>query len=195
MPDQTAGEMFRPIIPKPDLDARVAAMGAELLDRYGGRAVTTVTMLSGAAIFTADLLGHMQGADVNMQFLKTASYSGTTRGEHVDVSAGILDPKSIAGHDVLLIDDILDSGHSLHVALALINAYEPRSVATCVLLKKIGTQIEPYPDDADYVGFEIDDLFVIGYGMDYDNRYRNLRYIAEFDQGIHDRLQERIRSA
>jgi len=183
---------FRAVISKADLDARVAGLGAELQELYAGRELTTVTMLSGAAIFTADLLSSMQGVDVNMQFLKTASYAGTQRSEHVDVSAGILDPRSIHGHDVLLIDDILDSGHSLHVAMALINAYEPRSVRSAVLLRKRGTQQPEYTEDADIVGFEIDDLFVIGYGMDYNNKYRNLRYIAEFDEHTHRRLRDSI---
>ena len=185
---------FRPVIDKPELDARVAALGAELQSRYAGRELTTVTMLSGAAIFTADLLSSMQGVDVNMQFLKTASYAGTERTEHVDVSAGILDPRSIHGHDVLLIDDILDSGHSLHIALGLINAYEPRSVRTAVLLRKRGTQQPQYTERADFVGFEIDDLFAIGYGMDYNNKYRNLRYIAEFDEDTHRRLRDTIQN-
>ncbi|MEL6329114.1 MAG: phosphoribosyltransferase family protein [Planctomycetota bacterium] len=171
-----------PLIGPDALHARVDAMGDELSARFGGGPITTVSLLSGAVFFTADLLRRMPEVRVDMRFLRASSYRGTTRGE-IKVRDDQLDPAVITDHRVLIIDDILDSGQTLHAVARRIRDMAPAGVEAAVLLHKRGAQRAEFALDLDalHVGFEIDDEFVIGYGLDYDGRYRNLDHIAVYN--------------
>ena len=138
------------------------------------RELTIVPILTGAMIFAADLI---RGIDLPLRInlMTVSSYPGKSlRSQGTSVLQQQL--SDVKGRDVLVIDDILDSGQTLATVTEVLSELEAKSVKTCVLLHK---QLDVPPKvQADYVGFEIPDAFVVGYGLDYDNLYRNLPYIA-----------------
>jgi len=152
---------------------RVAELGATIASDYEGRHPCIVALLNGALIFTADLVRHLP-LSTTIEFIKVASYEGT---ESTGEPRCLYFPEtSLAGRDVLIVDDILDTGHTLSHIKGLLLARNPESVRTCVFLDKPSRRVTDF--EADYVGFEIEDAFVVGYGMDYNEQYRNLPYVA-----------------
>lgn len=164
---------MRVLISEAEISARLDDLGQELTAAYRGSALTVVGVLTGSLLFLADL---MRKLDVPHQigFLQAASYrTGTTAGE-LSVNREYF--PDIAGRDVLLIDDIFDTGQTLHTLLKLLEASRPRSLKSAVLLWKEGTQkVTLRPD---FVGFKIPNEFVVGYGLDYNQDYRHLPHIA-----------------
>ena len=167
----------RELISEQRLQARIAELAAEIeRDYQGGEPPLCIGVLKGSVFFLVDLLKQIQ-IPLHVDFLQTSSYgSGTEPGEvrilkDVDIS--------IRGRDVILIEDIVDTGFTLNTVLALFRFRGARSVKLCAMLdKKEARQVDV---QIDYCGFEIDDQFVIGYGLDVDERYRNLTYIGVFD--------------
>ena len=157
------------------IDRRVRELAAEVVAAVDeGAELTIVPILTGAMIFAADLIRDIH-RPVRINLVTVSSYPGTSlrsRGAEV-LQQQLADVK---GRDVLLVDDILDSGGTLAATVPVLQDAGANSVRTCVLLHK---QLPDPPKlRADYVGFEIPDAFVVGYGLDYDNLYRNLPYIA-----------------
>jgi hypoxanthine phosphoribosyltransferase len=136
--------------------------------------VTLIAVMTGAMVFVADLIREMP-LQLRIELVAVSSYPGTSM-ESKGVRMKTALPDNLAGAHVLLIDDILDSGHTLHTLHALIRAKQPASLRTCVLLRKPG-KAQP-PVSVDYVGFDIPDEFVVGYGLDYDGLYRNHPAVA-----------------
>jgi hypoxanthine phosphoribosyltransferase len=177
-------DVDRILIPQERIAQRVRELARQIMadhqdpDGAGSGEVTLVPILTGAMIFCADLMRQMS---VRMQIglLTVSSYPGaslTTQGSQlIGQQLG-----SLAGRHVLLIDDILDSGGTIRLVQPLLAAMEPASVKTCVLLRKDRPAAKETP--VDYVGFEIPDEFVVGYGLDYDNYYRNLPDIVTLKQ-------------
>ena len=155
---------------------RVAELGRQICIDYAppARELTVVAVLNGSILFLADLIRQLP-LPLRVDFVGASSYgSGTASAGAVTLTRGIhLD---LAGRDVLLIDDILDTGLTLHALGREIARAHPGSLRTCVLLDKPARRRVPI--QADYVGFTIADAFVVGYGLDYQERYRNLPYIA-----------------
>lgn len=152
---------------------RVDQLGRELSEVYRGRPLTIVGVLSGSLLFLADL---MRKIDVPHQvgFLQASSYRTGTRAGELTINRDYF--PDVAGRDVLLIDDILDTGCTLSTLLTLMQTAQPSSVRTAVLLWKEGCQrvaLQP-----DYVGFKIPNQFVVGYGLDHEQNYRHLPYIT-----------------
>ncbi len=167
----------RVLIPEERLRRRVAELATEIEQDYrGGDPPLCVGVLKGSVFFLVDLLKQMRIA-VHVDFLQTSSYgSGTEPGE-VRILKDV--DLSIRGRDVLLIEDIVDTGYTLNTVLALFRFRGARSVKLCALLDKAAArQVEV---KIDYCGFPIDDVFVVGYGLDVDERYRNLPYIGVFE--------------
>jgi hypoxanthine phosphoribosyltransferase len=132
-----------------------------------------VAVLNGTIMFIADLIRHLS-LPLRLDFIGCSSYgSGTESGELVFTKELRLD---VRGRDVLLVDDILDTGKTLQRVVAKIEELKPRQIRTCVLLEKAARRIENV--QADYVGFKIPDLFVVGYGLDYAERFRNLPFVG-----------------
>jgi hypoxanthine phosphoribosyltransferase len=162
------------LIPEPEIHARVAAMGKQIEADYQGKPLTIVAVLTGSLIFLADLIRQIQ-LPLRVALLQASSYRGTT------TIAGALTINEsfvpdVAGRDVLLLDDILDTGHTLATVVRRMHEGGARSVRTAVLLRKVGRQqvhLEP-----DYCGFTIPDAFVVGYGLDYNDDYRHLPHVA-----------------
>lgn len=158
------------------IDARVTALADEIA-RSLGPEPTVVAILKGSFVFTADLLRalHHHGAHPQVEFLTLASYgTGTESRGRVEILRDIAE--DIAGRDVLLVDDILESGRTLAFARDHLEARGARKVWLCVLLHKPGKLKADVA--ADYIGFETPDRFVVGYGLDYAHYYRELPYIG-----------------
>lgn len=157
-----------------DIQSAVTAMGKRISDDYQGRTITLVGVLAGSIIFVADLMRSIT-VPLRLALIQASSYRGpaTTPG---DVTLDTRMLYGIEGEHVLLVDDILDTGRTLGSLLTEIKKHRPASVRTAMLLwKQTRTQIELAPD---YHAFIIPDVFVVGYGLDYNNMYRHLPYIG-----------------
>jgi hypoxanthine phosphoribosyltransferase len=161
----------RVLIPADQIAARVKELGAKIGRDYQGRPLRLIGVLKGAWIFLADLIRAIDHDDLSVDFLGVATYGNEaqTSGE-VRVTKDL--DQSIEGADVLLVEDILDTGVTFHFLLNALQNRKPKSLRTVTLLDKPSRRIRPVA--ADYIGFSIPDEFVIGYGLDYAQRYREL---------------------
>ena len=153
---------------------RLDELAAEISADYRNRELTVIAVLNGSIIFMADLLRRIP-LPLKLDCLSVASYHGgtVTSGEIVFRQAALPD---VQGRHILVLDDILDSGNTLAAIRDKLAAEQPRSIKVCVLLRKVKDRQRRV--DADYVGFNIGDEFVVGYGLDYMEQYRNLSYIG-----------------
>ena len=173
VPPRWRKEVERILIADEQLARRVKTLAAEIEKDFRGREMVVVSLLSGTVMFLADLIRHLN-LPLRLDFIGVSSYgSGTESGELVFTKELRLD---VRGRDVLLVDDILDTGKTMSRVLSKIRALKPRRIKTCVLLDKPARRVENI--HADYVGFAIPDLFVIGYGLDFAERYRNLPFVG-----------------
>jgi hypoxanthine phosphoribosyltransferase len=165
------------LIQQEDLERRIGELAAEIERDYAGSDnLVCVGVLKGSVFFMVDLLKKVS-IPLAVDFFQTSSYgSGTTPGE-VRIRKDV--DLSIRGRDVLLIEDIVDTGYTLRTILDLLRFRGARSVRLCALLDKASRRQVDVP--IDYLGFQIEDLFVVGYGLDFDERYRNLPYIAVWE--------------
>jgi hypoxanthine phosphoribosyltransferase len=161
------------LISEVQIARRVRQLTTALERDYAGRELVIVALLSGTVMFLADLIRHLS-LPLRLDFIGVSSYrAGTQAGELIFTKELRLD---VQGRDVLVVDDILDTGRTLKRVTAKLQALRPRTLRACVLLDKTARRIEPV--QADYVGFKIPDLFVVGYGLDFAERYRNLPFIG-----------------
>jgi hypoxanthine phosphoribosyltransferase len=153
---------------------RLKKLGADIAAVYGDEEITVVAVINGAILFTADLLREISNP-IRLDCVRVSSYRGDTKshGKPKLLHSLTLD---LTNRHVLLIDDILDTGKTLSVVVDIIKKLKPASVRTCVLLDKKGRREVEFT--ADFVGFEIPDKFVVGYGLDFAERYRNLPCIG-----------------
>lgn len=153
---------------------RVKTLAVEIKVAYGSREFTIVSLINGAVMFTADLMREIDNP-VRLDCIRVSSYGASTKsiGTPQVIHSLTLD---ITNRDVLLMDDILDTGKTLKLVSELILDLKPRSLRTCVLLDKKARR--EVPIEADFVGFPIPDKFVVGYGLDFAERYRNLPCIG-----------------
>ena len=173
VPAPWRSEVERILITDAQLAKRVRSLSAEIERDFRGREMVVVSLLNGTVMFLADLIRHLS-LPLRLDFIGVSSYgSGTTSGELVFTKELRLD---VRGRDVLLVDDILDTGRTMKRVLAKLRPLKPRRIRTCVLLDKPARRVEKVR--ADYIGFQIPDLFVIGYGLDYAERYRNLPFVG-----------------
>jgi hypoxanthine phosphoribosyltransferase len=173
--DPSIGEV---LVPAEDLQRRVRELGAEISRDYEGRDLVMIGVLKGAVLFLADLMRELTVA-CEIDFMAVSSYGSSTDSSGVVRILKDLDA-SIEGRDVLLIEDIVDSGLTLHYLLKNLRARNPRSLEVCALLTKPERRRVELP--IRYVGFEIPNRFVIGYGLDHAQRHRNLPYVAVLDE-------------
>ncbi len=165
------------LLSEEQLRAGIARLAAEIRRDYAGGALTILGVLTGSLVVVADLIRQLD-LPLRLGVIQTRSYRGTnTRPGELEINCNML--PEVRGHDVLLIDDIFDTGRTLAALLDEIHKHQPRSVRSAVLLFKDGRQeVELRPD---YVGFHIPDAFVVGYGLDYQDAFRNLPYLAELE--------------
>jgi hypoxanthine phosphoribosyltransferase len=156
------------------LAARVAELGRQITEEYRGRPLVLLSVLKGSFVFTADLARAID-LPLGIEFLGVASYGdGTTSSGAVKITHDLTTP--IEGKDVLLIEDIVDTGLTLGFLLQILRARQPASLEVCALLEKPARR--PAELQPRYVGFEIGDEFVVGYGLDWAQRYRNLPFVG-----------------
>ena len=161
------------LIGEAEIAARVRELAADIERDFVERDLLVVALLTGTVPFLADLIRHIT-LPMRLDFMGVSSYGNNTApGELVFTKELRLEA---CDRDVLLVDDILDTGKTLRAVIDKLNALEPKSLKTCVLLEKKSRRAEQIT--ADYVGFEIPDAFVVGYGLDYAERYRNLPFIG-----------------
>ena len=175
MNDPAIGEI---LVGAEDLQRRVAELGAEISRDYDGRDLVMIGVLKGAVFFLADLMRELE-IPCELDFMAVSSYGSSTDSSGVVRILKDLDA-SIEGRDVLLVEDIVDSGLTLHYLLKNLRARNPRSLEVCALLTKPERRRVDLP--IRYVGFEIPNRFAIGYGLDHAQRYRNLGYVAALQQ-------------
>jgi hypoxanthine phosphoribosyltransferase len=156
------------------LQARIKELGREISNDYAGRDLLLIGVLKGAVFFMADLMRRLT-VSCEVDFMAISSYGGATDTSGVVRILKDLD-LNIDGRDVLVVEDIIDSGLTLSYLMRNLEAREPASLEICSLLTKPGRRRIDVP--VRYVGFEIPDRFVIGYGLDFAERYRNLPYVA-----------------
>lgn len=162
------------VLTEDEIRARVAELGADVSRDYGDESVLLVAVLRGAALFVADLAREIT-SPVELDFMAVSSYGSSTKSSGVVRIIKDLD-ETIEDRNVLVVEDILDTGLTLKYLLKNLASRKPRSLEVVTLLNKVGKQRVPI--DCRYIGFDIPDEFVIGYGLDYAERYRNLPYIG-----------------
>jgi hypoxanthine phosphoribosyltransferase len=172
-PKHLREEVESVLIGETEIAARVRELAADIERDFAGKDLLVVALLTGTVPFLADLIRHI-ALPMRLDFMGVSSYGNNTApGELVFTKELRLEARN---RDVLLVDDILDTGRTLRAVIDKLNALQPRSLRTCVLLEKKSRRTETIP--ADYIGFEAPDEFVIGYGLDYAERYRNLPFIG-----------------
>jgi len=165
------------LVSNEDLQRRVAELGRQISEEYAGRDLFMVGVLKGAVLFLADLMRHID-VPCEIDFMAVSSYGSQTDSSGVVRILKDLDAP-IEGRDVLIVEDIIDSGLTLQYLMRNLKARNPASLEVCSLLTKperLRVDLSPK-----YVGFEIPNRFAVGYGLDYAQRYRNLSYVAALD--------------
>jgi len=181
-PTYSEADLESVIASKQQIETRVAELGAALTEEYTGKDVTVVSILSGALVFTADLLRSCNFA-TRLDSLRAESYGNATTAQEPPRITSPL-KTDIKQRHVLVVDDILDSGNTLKAIIAHLQGFEPASLKSCVLLDKPARHAKDFC--ADFCGFRIPDQFVVGYGLDFAERYRNLACIGVLRKELQD---------
>ncbi|MCD8125385.1 MAG: hypoxanthine phosphoribosyltransferase [Lachnospiraceae bacterium] len=168
-------DRIRILIPEMEVNRRIDEVAAQISRDYQGKELHLLCILKGSVFFMSELARRLT-IPVTMDFMSCSSYgSGTVSKGIVRLIKDLDDP--IEGRDVMIIEDIIDSGNTMAYLLELLSARKPTSMKLCTLLDKPSRRVH-HEVTVDYVGFQIEDLFVVGCGMDYNQRYRNLPYIG-----------------
>ena len=174
-------DIKRILISEEQIKQRVKEMAAQIQQDYAGQEVLTVGVLRGAVMFYADLVRELD-MPLHMNFMALSSYGCSS------VSSGAVRiqydlEEDIAGKNVLIVEDIVDSGLTLQYLTKTLRSRNPAMIKTCCLFDKPCRRTVDF--HADYVGFSVDDIFIVGYGLDYAEKYRNLKYIGELKPEIY----------
>lgn len=165
------------LVSKEEIDSRVAELGSELTRDYHGKNLLVISLLKGSFIFTADLVRKID-LQVRIEFMTTSSYG------HGESSTGMVEVTqdvgidSLEGYDVLVVDDITDSAHTMSGVFKHLKRKGAESVKCCVLLDKPSRRQVPF--EPDYIGFTIPDMFIVGYGLNYGDYFRNIDHVFAF---------------
>ena len=170
------GKITSTLLTEAQIQERVRSLGARISEDYAGHEIIGICLLKGSIVFTADLMRCIR-PPFSLEVMRASSYDGTASTGSVKVLYDL--DRDIAGRDVLIIEDIVDTGRTLHKTVDLLASRRPNSLRICSLLDKPSRRVEPL--EIDMVGFTIEDHFVVGYGLDYNEHYRNLPYIGILD--------------
>ena len=173
-------ERVRVLLTEQEVDAKIQEIGEQISKDYAGQQVHLVCVLKGGSFFMCELAKRIS-VPVSIDFMSVSSYGKDTKSSGVVKIVKDLD-ESIKGKDVIVVEDIVDSGRTLSYLLAMLQDRGPKSLRLCTLLDKPDRRVVDVK--VDYTGFQIPDEFVVGYGLDYDQKYRNLPYIGivEFEE-------------
>ena len=172
-------DKLRVLIGRERIAAKVAEMGQRISQDFAGEPVVLIGVLKGATVFLADLARQIT-LDVSFDFIAVSSY-GNARQHSGEVKLVKDVDRSMAGRNIILVEDILDTGLTLTYIQSMLRAHQPKSLKIAALLDKVSRRTEPIRGD--YVGFEIPDEFVVGYGLDFAEHYRNLPDICVLESG------------
>lgn len=167
-------EKINVLFSEEEVDARIRQMGEQISRDYAGREVHLICVLKGGSFFMCELAKRIT-VPVYLDFMSVSSYGSETKSSGVVKIVKDLDAP-LAGKDVIVVEDIVDTGHTLSYLLEMLKGREPASLKLCTLLDKPDRREVEVP--VDYTGFVIPDKFIVGYGLDYDQKYRNLPYIG-----------------
>lgn len=167
-------EKIRVMIPEEEVDAKIAELGKQISEEYVGESVHLLCILKGSVFFTCELAKRIT-VPVSLDFMSVSSYGDGTKSSGIVKIAKDLD-ETIEGKNVIVIEDIIDSGRTLSYLLEVLSKRKPKSMKLCTLLDKPERRVVDVK--VDYTGFAIPDEFVVGYGLDYAQKYRNLPYIG-----------------
>lgn len=170
-------ENIRILIPEKDVAKRIEEMGRQISEEYEGKQIHMICVLKGGVFFMCELAKRIT-VPVSLDFMSVSSYGDRTSSNGVVRIVKDLD-ESLEDKDVLVVEDIIDSGRTLSYLLEILEKRKPNSMRLCTLLDKPDRRVREVK--VDYVGFEIPDEFVVGYGLDYAQKYRNLPYIGIVD--------------
>ena len=174
MHEETIGTVM---ITQEQINKRAAEIGAEIEKDFKGEEVVLIGILRGAVLWMGDIMKNVN-LDMAIDFMAVSSYGASTKSSGVVKINKDLDT-AIEGKNVIIVEDIVDSGVTLNYLKQYMEHMKPKSVKICTLLDKPeGRRVEI---DVDYIGFTVDDKFIVGYGLDYDQKYRNLPYISYLD--------------
>ena len=172
-------ETVRKLLSEEEIDKKIAEMAAQISRDYHDEQVHLLCILKGSVFFTCELAKRLT-IPVSIDFMSVSSYGMDAKSSGVIKIIKDLD-EEIEGKNVLVVEDIIDSGRTLHYLLGYLNSKNPKTLKLCTLLDKPDQRVAKV--DVDYTGFCIPDEFVVGYGLDYAQRYRNLPYIGVLDLG------------
>ena len=169
------GQNIKVYLTEEEISKRVAEIGAEITERFKGESVYLICILKGSIFFTTELAKRID-LPMNIDFMTVSSYGAST------VSSGVINVKqdlsgSIEGENVIVVEDIIDSGNTLSRLLQLFKSRNPKTLTLCTLLDKPERRVVK-DVVVDYTGFVVPDKFIVGYGLDWDQKYRNLPYIG-----------------
>lgn len=167
-------ETIKVLVSEKDVDARIEELGRQISEDYAGRQVHLICILKGGVFFMCELAKRIT-VPVSMDFMCVSSYGdGTSSSGIVKISKDL--DETLEGKDVIIVEDIIDSGRTLYYLMDVLEKRNPKSLKLCTLLDKPERRVKDIT--VDYVGFQIPDEFVVGYGLDYAQKYRNLPYIG-----------------
>ncbi len=167
------------LISEKQIESRIAKLADEIMQDYKGKEIVFLGILKGSIVFMTDLAKKIKN-DIEFEFMQLQSYEGENSTGKIEVKQDITG--RIEGKDVIIIEDIVDTGRTLEFLLQYLEKFKPNSIKTCTLLSKPSRREIEVP--IDYTGFTIENEFVIGYGMDYNQKYRNLPYIGRWRENV-----------
>lgn len=167
-------ETVRVLVPEEEVDKKIAELGKKISEDYAGKQVHLICILKGGVFFMCELAKRIT-VPVSMDFMSVSSYGDGTTSSGIVKIAKDLD-ESLEGKEVLIVEDIIDSGRTLYYLMEVLQKRKPNSMRLCTLLDKPERRVKDVK--VDYVGFNIPDEFVVGYGLDYAQKYRNLPFIG-----------------
>ena len=167
-------ETIKVLVSEEEVNKKIAELGKKISEDYAGKQVHLICVLKGGVFFMCELAKRIT-VPVTMDFMSVSSYGDGTKSSGVVKIAKDLD-ESLEGKDVLIVEDIIDSGRTLYYLMQILEKRGPKSMKLCTLLDKPERRVRDV--EVDYAGFNIPDEFVVGYGLDYAQKYRNLPYIG-----------------
>lgn len=170
-------ENFRVLISEEKIKERIKEMGKEISEEYKGKEIILICVLKGSMYFTVDLSKYIESETI-IDCIRVLSYNGTKSTGKINLKMDL--DENIEGKNVIVIEDIIDTGRTLSYLLDYLKTKKPNSIKLCTLLDK--PERREFNVKVDYIGFQIPDKFVIGYGLDYNEKYRNLPYIAYVEE-------------
>lgn len=183
MRNEMEKDILKVLITEEDLQKRIAQLGEAIYERFQGKRPLFLGVLKGSFVFMADLVRACQ-LKSDVEFIAVSSYeNATVSSGRVKINHDL--QQDITGRDLIIVEDILDSGNTLYYLLEVLRARKPASIRLCTLMDKPERRTKPIT--ADYAGFTIPDAFIVGYGLDFNERYRNLPYVGVLKESVYEK--------